>query len=252
MNHERARTRQVPAWPEPGGASSGYLITSGDTRLLVDCGHGVAGKLREACDIQDLDAVYLSHLHMDHNADLTALAYALKYMPHPRQGVRPLLVLAPGARETLRTIAATWDAPGLFEDAFQVVTHHPGRPVTVGELELKTAAVPHAVLTHAVDITSRAGRRVTFGADCGPNRALVELAAGSDLLIAEATWPDTDPYGIHLCAREAGEHARDAHAGALMLTHYPDAYQPEQLHYDARVAYPGRVLLAAGGLSVDV
>ena len=35
-----------PAWPNPGGAQSGYLI-EGPGRLLLDCGPGVLARLRE-------------------------------------------------------------------------------------------------------------------------------------------------------------------------------------------------------------
>ena len=35
-----------PAWPNPGGAQSGYLV-EGEGRLLLDCGPGVLSRLRE-------------------------------------------------------------------------------------------------------------------------------------------------------------------------------------------------------------
>ena len=36
-----------PAWQDTGGACSGYLVRDGDFVLLLDCGNGVFGKLRE-------------------------------------------------------------------------------------------------------------------------------------------------------------------------------------------------------------
>ena len=35
-----------PAWPNPGGAQSGYLLEGGSGRLLLDCGPGVLPALR--------------------------------------------------------------------------------------------------------------------------------------------------------------------------------------------------------------
>ena len=34
-----------PAWPNPGGAQSGYLV-NGSGNLLLDCGPGVLARLR--------------------------------------------------------------------------------------------------------------------------------------------------------------------------------------------------------------
>ena len=39
-----------PAWSDAGGACSGYLVEEGETKVVVDCGNGVFGKLRERVD----------------------------------------------------------------------------------------------------------------------------------------------------------------------------------------------------------
>ena len=51
------------------------------TAVLVDCGNGVFGKLREVIDYVDVDAVVISHLHADHTLDLVPFSYALTYAP---------------------------------------------------------------------------------------------------------------------------------------------------------------------------
>ena len=59
-----------PSWQDAGGACSGYLLQEGETTVLLDCGNGVFGKLRQRVDYVDVDAVVLSHLHADHFLDL--------------------------------------------------------------------------------------------------------------------------------------------------------------------------------------
>ena len=49
--------------------------------MLVDCGNGVFGKLRQHIDYVDVDAVVISHLHADHFLDLVPYSYALTYAP---------------------------------------------------------------------------------------------------------------------------------------------------------------------------
>src|SRR5215207_4077696 len=58
-----------PAWPNPGGAQSGYVV-EGRGRLLLDCGPGVLARLR----VRDggwprVDAIVLTHFHLDHWGD---------------------------------------------------------------------------------------------------------------------------------------------------------------------------------------
>ena len=70
-----------PAWQDAGGACSGYLVEEGETTLLLDCGNGVFGKLREHVDYTDVDAVVISHVHADHFIDLVPYSYALLLTP---------------------------------------------------------------------------------------------------------------------------------------------------------------------------
>jgi ribonuclease BN (tRNA processing enzyme) len=80
-----------PAYPNPGGRSSGYLLTRESGTLLLDCGHGVAGALRATLQLERLDAILLTHMHADHFFDLVPLHYALELL-----GLRVPLWLPPG------------------------------------------------------------------------------------------------------------------------------------------------------------
>src|ERR1041385_6735293 len=60
-----------PAWPNPGGAQSGYLLEDGGGRLLLDCGPGVLARLRATdADWPRVDAIVVTHWHPDHRGDL--------------------------------------------------------------------------------------------------------------------------------------------------------------------------------------
>ncbi len=104
-----------PAWQDAGGACSGYLVEDGGTSVLLDCGNGVFGKLRERIDYVDVDAVVITHVHADHFIDLVPFSYALLLAPrqqpvpvagHPGTSDpgRPRLIVPPGARATFRTV----------------------------------------------------------------------------------------------------------------------------------------------------
>ena len=121
-----------PAWQDIDGACSGYLVSEGDTNLLVDCGNGVFSKLRMHLDYVDVDAIVISHLHADHFLDLIPYAFALVFAPRQQPvavdrwpgtefPARPTLYGPPGSAEVFRGIAGSWGMPGLLERAFKVV-----------------------------------------------------------------------------------------------------------------------------------
>lgn len=245
-----------PAWQDAGGACSGYLVQEGDRSLLVDCGNGVFGKLREVVDYLAVDAVVVSHLHADHCFDLIPYAYALCYSPQARAArprVRPALYVPPGGLELLRCITGAWRTPELIEQAFEVVEYGADVAADLGEMRVAFHAVPHYVTTFAIEV-SAGGRRFTFGADCRPNDELVAFARGTDLLMLEATLaaPEADGERGHLTAYEAGAHAQRAGAGRLVLTHISADADLDRALAEARRAFDGPVEVARERATFDL
>src|SRR5262245_4932281 len=89
-----------PAWPDPGGVQSGYLVEEGERRLLLDCGPGVLPRLRQREAWPRVDAVVISHFHLDHWGDLVPWAFGASYGPG-RGADRPELWLPPGGTDSL-------------------------------------------------------------------------------------------------------------------------------------------------------
>jgi ribonuclease BN (tRNA processing enzyme) len=241
-----------PAWEDAAGACSGYLIRHEGFTLLLDCGNGVFGKLRERIDYPQVDAVLVTHLHADHCFDVLPFSYAL--IVGPRAGTRhPALYVPPGAESRLRALGGWVGDERLIPDAFEIREYAAG-PLALGPLSLRAREVPHFVPTHAVSLAAEDGSRLVFSADCGPNDALVELGAGADLMLVEATLrdPDPSPSAGHLSARQAGEHGRAAGVGRLVLTHFSDELDPVRVHAEGSAGFEGEVQLAAEGLTVEL
>jgi ribonuclease BN (tRNA processing enzyme) len=239
-----------PAWADAGGACSGYLVESGDTGVLVDCGPGVLGKLRELRDYASVDAIVISHLHADHMLDVVPYASALLYGPrwfHRGGAPRPALHVPPGGREAFARVC---QGSGMFEthvdDAFDLAEYDPDEPLEIGPLRLRFQGVPHFIPAQAIEL-AEGDRRITFSADCGPNGALCAFAADTDLLLIEASATDEDlgsPQRGHLTAREAGEHGRRAGARRLVLTHISDEVDQAEARAQAAAAFGGDVEIA--------
>ncbi len=242
-----------PSWADVGGACSGYLIESSETKILVDCGSGVFGKLRERIDYAEVDAIVISHFHGDHCLDLMPYAYALAYSPRwspDNPPPRPRLIVPAGGSELLCQIAGVLGPGDAIVDAFDVSEYEPQDAVAVGDFELHFCHVPHFIPTFAISVTAggEAGR-FTFGADCAPNQALIDFAQGSDILLIESTLrvPEDDGPRGHMTATEAGAHGRAANVGRLVLTHIPDELDQAVSVAEASEAFGGEVTLASEG-----
>ena len=64
-----------PAWPNPGGAQSGYLVEEDGRRLLLDCGPGVLPRLRRLEPWPRVNAIVITHFHLDHWGDVVPWAF---------------------------------------------------------------------------------------------------------------------------------------------------------------------------------
>src|SRR4051812_10255139 len=105
-----------PAWPNPGGAQSGYLL-DGPGTLLLDCGPGVLARLRERGHLE-IDAIAITHFHLDHWGDLVPWAWLAAH-GRERPG-RPELWLPPGGGEQLASSARLWGNDAMFDVAFEL------------------------------------------------------------------------------------------------------------------------------------
>jgi ribonuclease BN (tRNA processing enzyme) len=250
-----------PAWQDAGGACSGYLVEDDDTALLVDCGNGVFGKLRERIDYVDVDGVLISHLHADHFLDLVPYAYALTYAPRQQpvpvngwpgtdEPARPALHAPPGARKVFRRVVGAWGSEDLIEKAFDMHEYDPSNEVKIGSLAVRFQPVPHYTETYAMAFSSPNGAgRLVYAADCSPTTALNGFASPAELMLVEATLPRPERTGSrgHLTPGEAGEQAKAAGAKRLLLVHISDELDAGWAREEAAASFGGPVDVAREG-----
>ena len=236
-------------YPAAGRPASGYLVSRPGTELWMEAGPGTFTALCGALDPFDLDGVFLSHRHPDHCADLFALFHALAYGGYRREAMP--VVCPVGLSDLMAGFTAgraAWRAVFDFHECFAQ------GDMNIGGLRITTARANHPPLTLAARIASE-GRSLAYTADTGPSPEVEELAAGCDLLLAEASLqeprgPQSVPY--HMTGREAGEMAARAGARRLMITHIPPHLDPERSVLEAEAAFGGEVSLAVPGARVRV
>jgi ribonuclease BN (tRNA processing enzyme) len=204
-----------PAWPNPGRAHSGYLLEHAGGRLLVDCGPGVLSRLREAECWPVIDAIAITHMHLDHYGDLVAWLWGQLHAP-PRGTPAPKLWLPPGGRADLDLLASR------FGDVFEIEEYADATPFDAAGFTVTPMAVAHYDQPTWGFRIEGGGKVAAFSSDTGPTPALARLAADADVFLCEATLENGEPEPRgHLTAREAAEAARTASARRLVLVHRP-------------------------------
>jgi ribonuclease BN (tRNA processing enzyme) len=266
-----------------GRASSSYvLFVDGAPRILVDSGPGSFARLGEAhVDLGALDVVLLTHLHVDHAAELPGIVMARAVsIGHPIHfdvfgpGGHPARGDVPSFPSTRRFMELLFGADGAFaylEDFSApvsfTVTDLP-RSARFDQTEViyeRGNVAIHALQGHHDDAPAIiyrvdvGGRSVVFSGDIDAQGlpALERIARGADLLVFDAVVldpPGSPPilYTLHSPPKVLGEIAARDHIGSLLLSHLSPAVDENRGAVTASIGthYLGHVVFASDGLRV--
>ena len=234
------------SFPGPDSPASCYLLEAEGFRLVMDMGNGALGVLQRHAELFSVDAVCVSHLHVDHCVDLSSYWVARRYAPEGPQPAIPVY----GPRGTADRVAGFGgeDAPAI-RARFDVRDLDPRVVKEIGPFRITTEHMNHPVETFGFRI-EHAGWTLAYSADTGETDALVRLARGADLLLCEASFLDHEqnPPDLHLTARQAGEYATRAGAAQLVLTHLVPWYDRKRSLAEAAETYHGPLSAATSGL----
>ncbi|AUX10430.1 ribonuclease Z [Halalkaliarchaeum desulfuricum] len=203
---------------------TGLLVDVSGSTLLVDCGSGVLHRLAGVGrDPTEIDAVLLSHTHLDHVSDLPGLVKARWMIDQsPTQIIGP-----PGTPD---------DVGPLFEidgqsDRVEVSSFETGaKPGDRIEIDVPGTTCESVSATPTVHsrqgVGYRFGTRFGFAGDTEASATLLAFFDGVDVLVHDCAFPsggEPDNHPTPEALAEALESA-DPDIDRLYLTHlYPDA-----------------------------
>jgi ribonuclease BN (tRNA processing enzyme) len=211
-----------PAWPNPGGAQSGYLLEA-PGRVLLDCGPGVLARLREHEGWPRLDAIVITHFHLDHWGDLVPWVWGTMFR-FGGNGPRPELWLPPQGSIQLQEFGVRFGTSDMFERTFVQNEYAAETPFRVSDVEITPMRLPHYRLeTYGLRVTN-GSKTLAYSGDSAPSDRLVDLARDVDLFVCEATLETPEADGElrgHLAPEEVQHAFRASGAKRLLVTHRP-------------------------------
>lgn len=244
-------------WPEPGRASSGFVVEHAGARVVLDLGYGTLPRLLshlESGSGAGLDAVIITHRHPDHMVDLNGL-FRARLMGGEELPPLPLFS-PPDVVDTLFAIEPETESH--FDVVFDWHELPSTEPHHIGPFELTAQSLPHFVPTVGVRLEAP-DCTIAYSGDTGADPALVSLGRAADVFIVEATDrfqrsapPDSESPPFLMTGFEAGVAAARAGARHLVLTHFWPGNDRDQALAAARESYTGPITIADEGLRVSL
>lgn len=222
------------------GNCPGYLISTGENKILLDAGNGITRLMNLKEDLKNLKVI-LTHDHWDHIGDIFNLGYDSYlynetidiYVPH---SASKLIDALEGHSPTKWNIH---DYNGTTDMKFS-------------NYRIECLKTKHSDTSYAIKISDNKyiNNKIVYTSDIGINdiESIIDFAKGSDLLICESSLNSTHHVynPNHLHAYESGMIADCAKVKKLVLTHFWPEGDRNQYVKEAKINFSNTVAAKDG------
>jgi len=241
--------------PHPRRCSAAYWLETEGGSLLLDMSADAPHRMaQEQLDWTNLDAIWISHFHLDHLGGLAPFLFATRAAPQPQQRRNLLRIFGGvGLKKIIETVDQA-DDYRLFKQPFplEIIEVEPGAEFEIlPGLAARTISTPHTKESLAIRLTEKAGTVMVYTSDTGPSDELIEFARGANLLLMECSFFKNKPIKSHLELTEAIDIARKCGPRKLMLSHLYFEWDGIDLVAEAQKLWEGETTEAVDGLRLD-
>lgn len=231
-----------------------WLETEAGTLLLdisADAPHRMAA---EQLDWPNLDAIWISHFHLDHMGGLAPFLFGTRNAPQTQQRRKPLSIYGPTGFTKLLAAIDESNHYRLLEQPFPVnlVEVEPGVPFEIlPGITSTTLSTPHTKESLAIRLKDKSGTVLVYTSDTGYSDDLAEFAQDASVLLMECSFYENRPVETHLELKDAMELAEKCRPLKLVLTHLYFEWDGIDLAAEARKLWTGETIEASDGLRLE-
>lgn len=211
-------------FPKENEATSGYLLKTKDKTVIIDMGSGVFSRIQTIISPESVDAVFISHFHADHSADMPIFAYYLQQLEKSGSFNGKIKVYCPKSECLLYNYIKSFK----YFDIINVEEE----TVAVGGTKFEFFKMKHPEISYGVKISD--GKSVfAYTGDTNECESISKLIKNADVALMDGglTENDYSTAAPHLSMKKCVEYGEKL-AKRTVITHINPKYTEEEIYED--------------------
>jgi ribonuclease BN (tRNA processing enzyme) len=242
--------------PHPDRASAAHWLETPSGSLLLDISADAAHRMaQERLDWSNLDAIWVSHFHLDHLGGLPAFLFGTKWAPQTQSRTKPLRIFGPAGLKRIMQAINDSNHYSLFEQPFPIEIVEVAASdefEILPRLIAHTFKTPHTNESMALRLNSESSKSFVYTSDTGFSENLALFANEVDLLLMECSFRRNKPVEKHLELADAMKLAEMCRPRKVVLTHLYPEWDGIDLAAEARRLWSGETIAAFDGLKLEI
>lgn len=240
--------------PSPDRTPACYFLKTDFSRMLIDPGPGAVNRMAAIkLDPFDIDAIVLTHFHLDHMSDLLYWLFAYKNCDaHNKKDVT--LIGPDGFKTFFDRISEPFSEWIFLPEVYGVnVIEISGKSWSAGDLTLSATPMNHGAGAVGYRFETDDGVSLAYSGDTGPCDQLISIAKGAQALLVELSKPDEWEGEGHMRPIDVANAGIDSGVGKIILTHISPVIDTSSI---ARLitshGYKGEVVVGEDQMVIDL
>ncbi len=241
-------------YPTMKRAPACYFLSIGPLRLVIDPGPGAVARIAQAgLDPFGVEAIFISHHHPDHCADLVPFLFSYKNCVSSGSR-RDIRIFAPkGFTQVFDHLTAAFGQWIMDDDYSVLIDEMRQDKWEIAGLKVRSAPMLHGANAVGYRFEQDGGPVLAYSGDTGPCDELAELASGADALLVECSFPDGEGMEGHMQPSQVARAGIRSGVKKLILTHfYPSVDTDRVGDIVASAGYEGEIIIGHDGMSVTL